>query len=184
MTTRLETELLVGVLHYRESVGQVLDFIDKRYPNPNRPQSLMLELPPPHQQTSHQGFTYSLEKVLEDAYSSEGSRIVYGDKPLPKSILKSLNGGRTINDKGLILRFAGLMLFDIVDTLIFHSRDRHMLKIMEREKPQVVVLARSHANYIKKKHPEIPYTAFTIPGKEKKGFLAPYKPNEIITIDV
>ncbi|MBI2672292.1 hypothetical protein HYX16_05135 [Candidatus Woesearchaeota archaeon] len=173
----MSLELLIGVLHNKSYLDLTKEIIDRNYPE--GPESLMLELP------------FSLPTApffgnLETTYKEKGTRIIYGDKyrihiPRNKDFLRSLD-------------WINFLIFAMVDAVLvsidypfIRKRDKKMLEVIEKEKPQVAVVGGLHANYIKKIMPHVKYIAQWIPadGISEKVFTAlfgPYKPDEIVLV--
>lgn len=194
MSRRIETELMVGIAHNKKYVDKTIEFIDAMYPQ--GVESMMLEVAP---NMSPEVFEFysnrSFFKSLEDKYSSAGTRIIRGD-PRQNWVTFGLNKGlRIANEiRGSKRRLSRLeevqmSLSEVskntlatLDTLLFHFRDRKMIEVIEKEKPQVVVLGMAHTNYIKSKRPKIPYTALVFHESEflKSLGVYPYNANNVV----
>ncbi len=188
----MNPELLVGVLHEERNVDMTDKLILERYPEGI--ESLMVQIPP-NQGEWKDGFFND----LAERYKKRSTRIINGDlnrKPAPEYIRRlyeKTDHDYTFKDLTLIVVY---QLFEAYRTLFFdgflhaHELDKGVLKAVEIEQPQVIVVGRVHADYIKRVHPGIYYIAFTskqidsdwstnIDASNRR----PYKPEEIINLD-
>ena len=185
----MSLELLIGVPHLSEVVNLADRIIKNRYPR--GPESLMLELPK-WCADSTGDVEYPFFSELEHRYKSRLTRIVYGDlcrAHLPKR-LKHLKA----KDFDLLdqLIHIGFNLYDlcgiILNTHIGERRYLGLIEVIEKEKPQVAVVGRAHANHIKKVFPNVYYVAIVPPDihplitRVMKPWINPYKPDEVIKL--
>ena len=160
-------ELLIGAVHQEEFLEDVNKVIKQK--SPQGLESLMLEIPSNwHEIEKRYVSREDFFLKLAEQYEKEGTRIIFGGKPL----------GISYNPSWLKILF---------DALI-HSEDRHMVRVIKSQNPQVVVAGLTHANYIKRKFPNVHYVAFQVTPHDKDDELVikilgrPYNPNEVITV--
>src|SRR3989338_5907903 len=159
-------DLLLGVVHCEEFVDDVVRVISKRYPQGI--ESLLLEIPSNWEEinANYEPFEYFFLE-LERYYREKGTRIIYGDLPLDSS-----------NPR--------VWWQDMFDWILAHKRDKSIIKNIKEHNPQVVVLGKTHANYVKRRFPDVPYIAFDVKPHDKVDALMlkllgkSYRPDEVI----
>lgn len=164
---------LIGVVHDPKFVDNVDRYIAERHPEGI--ESLMLELPSNWLKIP---LTYknlnSFFDELRRRYEQKGVRIIYGDVSVycPPIEMRSV-----FNDISATCR----MFLDDLRTDLYtlaRKRDKIMVQAILNEKPQVVVVGRDHADYIKDVFPDAYYVAF-VRAKQRNR---PNKPNRIIPL--
>jgi len=192
-----KTELIFGVTHSDEYYDIASNFLRERFPAGI--ESLMLKLPLWYQEYDY--LDYNFFDKLRKEYESKGTRIIFGDtkiKRVPKKIdqalrITKLPGFDPKNTKIKYLDYLNILCYGLGSmawTIFAHTRDKGMLKTMEDETPQVVVVGTAHADYLKRKHPEIHYVSFYDPRFKDEHHLMkyilrtdPHNPDETIDIE-
>ena len=161
------TELLIGVVHQEEFLDDVNKVIKQK--SHQGIESLMLEIPSNwHEIKKYYALREGFFLKLAEQYEKGGTRIIFGGKPL----------GISYNPSCLNILLDALM----------HIQDKHMIKVIQEQNPQIVVAGLTHANYIKRKFPNVHYVAFKVTPYDKDDELVikvlgrPYNPNEVITV--
>ncbi len=172
---------LIGVVHKNEYLEALISIIKDRYPN--GPLSLMLEIPTDLPEVVYNAYGKNFSIKDKDRYScvpnffgplalyydSGGTRIIFGDI------------GRQIRIKDKKPKSTGYTRA-LVDHLFFHKRDRAMTDIIMKERPEVVVVGRLHADYIKKQIPDAHYIVI----EDKISYYLgpkPHRPDELFLIE-
>lgn len=137
-------ELLVGVIHEQKSFRKVSNYISRTCPHMD---SLMLEMPSnwPRIEELYPG-EYKIEffSSLERIYKKKGVRIVCGDVPMRK--VRRLEGWDDF-EESYFERFRGKNAEE--------RRDKFMALTIKKENPDVVVVGREHAEYIRSLFPKV-----------------------------
>lgn len=158
---------LIGVVHCPEYLRDILKYLDKKYSQGIK--SLMIELPENWPVISRNyGFSDGFFSEIAKKYEIADTKIIYGDRPV-KKIEELFSEWEVI--KG------------IFDKFMFNKRDRRMVEKILDYSPEVVIVGRLHADFMKKAFPEANYAA--LEEKINRGlFLAkPYKADEIIILE-
>ena len=161
-------DLLVGAAHCEEFVDDVDRLISERHPKGI--ESLMLEIPSNWQDVKKYYHSYE-DFFLELArrYTQRGTKVVYGSMPINLSKIPS-------------------WLWILFDSFVTHKEDKAMVRTISEENPQVVVVGKSHANYIKRKFPDAFYVAFNVAPHDMSDAIIlrllgrAYKPNQVINL--
>ena len=145
---------LIGVCHNKDCLNEVCKYISQAYPN--GPKSLMVELPPNWPELSRRDFEDYFDCGIEEnffdkvalIYERKGTKIIYSDKErkISESLFEELCKFLKYNFN----RFAA------------RRRNKAMIEVIKKEKPEVVIAGRSHTNYFKKIFPDAYYVAFEI----------------------
>ncbi len=185
----MSLELIVGVSHTPNMLELCDSLISVKYSTGVK--SIMLELPPNDPLKKYwekEPFFGELSK----RYSTRGAQVIWGDihrRRTPSymnSVVEksSLDWNAWDYSKNLFY-FLSLFSSGIVQTKITHTRDKGFVKEIENKKPQVLVLGRKHADYIKKRYPNVHYAAILDNDPKYERTLSllwgpPYNPDEII----
>ena len=161
-------ELLIGAVHCEEFADDVEAVISERYPNGI--ESLLLEIPSNWSEIKDR---YELfEKIfleLGRRYEEKGTKVIYGDIPLDPSNLPTWQQ-------------------HLIDWLWKHKRDKLIIQNIKDQHPQVVVLGKTHANYAKRKFPDVYYVAFDVAPQDTMDAIIlkllgkSYRPDEVIRL--
>jgi len=182
--TRLE--LILGVIPQEEYADSVDRYIRTKYPD--GPGSMLLELP------EYEDIHADVFSTLEKRYKELGTKIIYGDlnrEKTPPYILE-LKKSRHLTPRSIIsvlFYYSKISLGTVLDARYFHKRAEGMINAVKREKPQVVVVSRIHADYLKKKYPCANYTAFISPDENIESIVklilpeTPFEPDEVIKLE-
>ena len=180
-------ELLVGVEHDLDYLSGLEKLLNERFPTGI--DSMMVEIPSDFDilRTALPSIYGHVDDLyffcLDNKYKKEGTRVIYGDIPLGKkhinTAIKVAYGNES--QRRVIKVWRSALAF--IDALTVHKRDKFMVEAIEREDPQVVVVGRRHADYIKRRFPEVPYVGYQNGGKTPrwlKWFLDDKLPDEIV----
>jgi len=206
MSSNNKTELILGVSHIPEFLRVTRDVLEAKFPGGL--ESLMLELPPwyanvPEEDIDRNEYFSRIKK----AYEQRGVKIVYGDinrRQLPKKVddicrefVAKVNAGESISSKEILKNvYASIYVFgDPIMTafrdILFHTRCKGMLNVMETAQPKAVVAGNLHAKYLKKAHPEIQYVALVYKHLNDERFIdrfvrlfdiSPHNADELIDV--
>jgi len=158
---------LLGVLHSTEYLDDVLKYLEQAHPEGI--ESLMVELPPEWPQLKKEELvtdgTSFFERIVRK-YEAMGVKIIYGDKGrLSTPCLRE--SPKTFKDRLVEFLLTGLLSPSPHYTDASYLRDRFgnerneaMAQVVREEKPQVIVVGRAHADYLKSEFPEAHYVAF------------------------
>lgn len=140
---------LIGVPHLEKILRDVIFYLREVYLEGI--ESLMVELPPNWPELSSLGFHDGFFGELANVYQRNGTKIIYGDRArnIPKLHRFWNYIGRHFNGA----RYA-------IEEFTIHKGSKGMIDAIKEEKPEVVVVGRSHADYIKRAIPEAYYTVF------------------------
>jgi hypothetical protein len=164
----MSLELLIGVPHAGQEVARLTyKIINENYPN--GPESLMLELPPWYSENQSTCFGVPFFFAFEKVYKDKGTRIVYGDscRAVPSERLRKIQRkDYTFKDYFSYLNYVMKELASaVINPWFLRKREKAMLEVIERENPQVGLVGRYHADYIKKKMPGVRYVALVLPNR-------------------
>jgi len=130
---------LIGVPHHQAYANAIMHYITSTYNQGVN--SLLVELPKNWLEFVKKGLTADFFHPLADAFDSHGTRIIYGDRErrVPRSVKL----------------YKIVSLFDVVTGL----RNRSLERSINEEEPQVALVGRKHADYLREVLPDVHYTA-------------------------
>ncbi len=166
---------IIGVPHLNEFLGCVEDHIDRRYDG--SPRSMLLEIPPKYKDP-HDIALEGFFGGLVAKYSERGTRIIRGDLAIdrvPKYIEliyrknKKEERDPTLGESAYFLAYVlhGAIKYCLLDGFL-NVRNKGLARAIEIAEPEVVVVGRVHADFLKKRFPEAHYTAFRCPEIEDR----------------
>jgi len=161
-------ELLVGATHCEEFVDEVDKLITQRYPSGI--ESLMLEIPSNWQEVEryYDPFDHFFLELAK-RYKKRGTKVAYGGMPINLSKIPS-------------------WWWILFDSFVTHGEDKAMIRTIENENPQVVVVGKKHANYLKRNYPNVFYVAFDVTPFDTPDAIVckllgrAYKPNQVVNL--
>lgn len=148
---------LIGVIHRVEFLDEVVGYISQMYPRGL--ESLMVELPPQwpkfRPRYEAKGWGKPFMAKLAEIYEVKGTKIIYGDREYP--ITPVLIAHAFMPD--VIAHLVSVTAFFIAIAYTA-KRERAMVKYVQEERPQVVVLGFGHTDRIRSMFPDAHYTVF------------------------